>query len=132
MTGGDAIKCLLAGANTVQIATVIYLKGYDHVQTMLAEVDAYMERKGIKALADIIGVAGKNMLTMDQYDRKTRYFASCEPETCVACGRCEKVCIYDALKLVDSKPIIDRDKCDGCGLCKSICRAGAIELHVRE
>jgi dihydroorotate dehydrogenase/Pyruvate/2-oxoacid:ferredoxin oxidoreductase delta subunit len=132
MTGGDTIKCLLAGANTVEIATVVYLKGYDYVQTMLAEIDDYMDHKGIETLSDIVGLAGKNMLTMEQYDRKTRYFASCDQETCVACGRCEKVCIYDALKLVNSKPVIDRDKCDGCGLCKSVCRLDAIKLNVKE
>ena len=132
MTGGDTIKCLLAGANTVEIATVVYLKGYDWVQTMLAEIDEYMERKGIETLVDIVGVAGKNMLSMEQYDRKTRYFASCERETCNACGRCENVCIYDAIRLVDKKPVIDRERCDGCGLCKSICRAGAIKLNVKE
>jgi dihydroorotate dehydrogenase (fumarate) len=131
MTGGDVIKCLLAGARAAEIATVLYLKGYDHVQTMLAEIDAYMERKGIQTLTDIVGVAAKNMRTMDQYDRKTRYFASCDRETCTACGRCEKVCIYDAIQFVDKKPIMDRDKCDGCGLCASICRVDAIQLNVK-
>lgn len=132
MTGNDVIKCLLAGAHTVQVATVLYLKGYGWVQRMLAEIDAYMERKSIQRLADIIGVASKNMLRMEQYDRETRYFAYCERELCVACGLCENVCIYDALKLVDKKPVIDREKCDGCGLCRSICRPGAIHLAVRE
>ena len=132
MTGGDTIKCLLAGAHTVQIATVVYLKGYDYVQTMLADIDDYMDRKGIERLVDIVGVAGKNMLTMEQYDRKTRYLASCERETCVACGRCENVCIYDAMEFVDKKPNIDREKCDGCGLCMSVCRVGAIEMKVKE
>jgi len=132
MTGADTIKCLLVGANTVQIAAVMYLKGYNWVQTMLAEIDAYMERKGIETLAGIIGVAGKNMLTMEQYDRKTRYFASCDREVCVACGRCENVCIYDAIQLVDKKPHIDREKCDGCGLCPSVCRVDAITMHVKE
>lgn len=132
MTGSDTIKCLLVGANTVQIATAMYLKGYGHVQTMLAEINDYMERKGIHALSDIIGVAGKNMLTMEQYDRRTRYFASCDRDTCTACGRCEPVCIYDAIQFTDKKPTMDRDKCDGCALCASVCPAGAITLHVKE
>jgi len=132
MTGSDTIKCLLVGANTVQIATVVYLKGYEHVQTMLTEIDDYMERKGIEKLADIIGLAGKNMLTIEQYDRKTRYFASCEKESCVACGRCENVCIYDAMEFADNKPAISREKCDGCGLCASVCPVGAIKLNVKE
>nr|MBC7243949.1 4Fe-4S binding protein [Chloroflexota bacterium] len=131
MTGGDVIKCLLAGANTVQIATVVYLKGYAWVQKMLAEINAYMECKGIESLADIIGVASKNMLSMEQYDRETRYFAYCERDICVACGQCENVCIYDAITLMDKKPVIGREKCDGCGLCASVCRVGAIKLQRR-
>jgi dihydroorotate dehydrogenase (fumarate) len=132
MTGGDTIKCLLVGANTVQIAAVMYLKGYEWVSTMLTEIDSYMERHGISSLATIIGVAGKNMLTMEQYDRKTRWHASCEKDKCVSCMRCEKVCIYDAIHFEAKKAMMNRDKCDGCGLCKSICRYDAITMHIKE
>ena len=128
MTGEDAVKCLLAGASSVQVCGVMYLKGYDWVRTMLARIEAYMQRMGVENLADIIGAASRNMLTMEQYDRVTRYAARCDRALCVKCGRCAPVCIYDAIGFEDGRCLIDPEKCDGCGLCVSVCRSGAISI----
>ena len=132
MTGEDVIKCLLAGAQTTQIAAVVYLKGYKYVQTMLEQIRRYMERHELENLADIIGVAGKNFLSMEQYDRVTRYVSECDPEKCTGCRKCENVCIYDAISLKSGKCEIDPQKCDGCGLCLSVCRVDAIQIHPKE
>lgn len=132
MTGEDAVKCLLAGANTVQVCAVMYLKGYGWVRTMLAEIEAYMEQKGVERLSDIVGVASRSMLTMEQYDRVTRFIARCDREKCAKCGRCAPVCIYDAIGFTDGKCAIDPGKCDGCGLCASVCRFGAISIGKKE
>lgn len=128
--GAEVIKCLLAGAQTVQVSAVMYLKGYDYVQTMCQEVEAYMERKHIASLADIIGEGARNIKTMAEYDRVTRYFASVESGHCTHCGRCAPVCIYDALRYEkETGAAIEKDKCDGCGLCASLCPSGAIAMH---
>lgn len=132
MTGEDVVKCLLAGAQTAQIAAAIYLKGYEYVQVMLAQIEQYMERHALENLSDIVGVAGKNMLTIEQYDRVTRYVSECDELKCTGCRRCEKVCIYDAISLKTGKCEIDPEKCDGCGLCPSVCRFGAIQIHPKE
>jgi dihydroorotate dehydrogenase (fumarate) len=132
MTGEDAVKCLLAGASSVQVCAVMYLKGYDWVRTMLEQIEAYMRRHDISALSDIIGAASRNMLTMERYDRVTRYTASCDRAACTRCARCAPVCIYDAIGFVDGKCMIDPQKCDGCGLCVSVCRFGAISIAKRE
>ena len=42
--GKDVIKMLLAGASAVQIASVIYEKGAEHIQTILKELEAWMDR----------------------------------------------------------------------------------------
>ena len=131
MTGTDVIKCLLAGAQTVQIASVIYLKGYAWVREMLSQIDSYMEEKGINQLNKIIGLAAQKMKTMEEYDRVTRYHADCDVSKCVRCGLCSSVCIYEALVLSAGQPKIDVAVCDGCGLCASVCRAGAISILAR-
>jgi len=128
MTGEDAVKCLLAGANSVQVCAVMYLKGYDWVRTMLCQIKAYMEKHGIQDLKHIIGAASRNMLTMEQYDRVTRYTARCDQVKCTKCARCAPVCIYDAIGFDDGACRIDPGKCDGCGLCVSVCRSGAISI----
>jgi len=132
MTGEDVVKCILCGAQTAQIAAAVYLKGYEYVQVMLDQIRKYMERHELENLMDIHGVAAKNFLTMEQYDRVTRYVSQCDPEKCTGCKRCEKVCIYDAISFKDGKCSIDPNKCDGCGLCPSVCRFGAIDIHPKE
>lgn len=129
--GDDVIKCLLAGASSVQIGTIMYLKGYDYVQTMLKEIDMYMERKNINNLSDIIGIASKNFRKIEQTDRVTHYYATVNTNKCVNCRQCKDVCNYDALSYPEKHPVINMEVCDGCGLCASICQKGAIDICVR-
>lgn len=127
-TGEEVVKCLLAGANSVQVGAVMYLKGYDYVRTMLQQLEEYMERKGIENLSSIIGKASRNFKQMEEYDRVTRYFAKPDLSKCKKCAQCKPVCIYDAITYTENGPVIDPDKCDGCGLCSSVCQNGVIEM----
>ncbi len=53
------------------------------------------------------------------------------PELCVGCGTCTKVCIFkNALKVVDGKAKIDPENCKGCGRCARKCPKGAIEISI--
>jgi dihydroorotate dehydrogenase (fumarate) len=49
-------------------------------------------------------------------------------DICAGCGKCFKVCIYDALKMEDNKAMIAQDYCKGCGRCEMICPNGAISI----
>ncbi len=119
----DAVKCLLAGARTVQVGTLVYLQGYGCVRPMLEGVREYLERRGIAGVRDIVGVAAGRLVRMNQYDRLTRYRAVVDSGRCTRCGRCEPVCIYGALACGESGPVVDGDACDGCGLCAAVCAA---------
>ena len=48
-----------------------------------------------------------------------------DPEKCVGCGACFKVCIYDGLKLKKGKAV-HTDNCIACGRCEMECPNGAI------
>jgi ferredoxin len=45
---------------------------------------------------------------------------------CIGCGICEKVCKFDAIKMVNHLPIIDYNKCVHCGVCAKKCPKEAI------
>lgn len=45
-------------------------------------------------------------------------------EKCTGCGKCEKRCLFGAVKLEGGKPVLDSEKCFGCGLCVTTCPAG--------
>lgn len=49
---------------------------------------------------------------------------------CIGCGICEKVCQFDAIKMVDNRPVFDYVKCTGCNVCAQKCPVNII--HKRE
>jgi len=53
--GKTVIKMLLAGAQTVQIATVLYKKGFEHLNEMTFEMEQWMQEKGYDMLEDFRG-----------------------------------------------------------------------------
>ena len=60
--GYDAIKLLLAGANTVQVVSTLYKNKISHVSTMLKQIEDWMDKKGYKTMDDFRGkLSRKNM-----------------------------------------------------------------------
>lgn len=62
------------------------------------------------------------------------YLALVDPEKCIACGECQKICPFEAHfpgKNGD-KAKVNINKCYGCGICRSLCPAEAISLADRE
>jgi dihydroorotate dehydrogenase (fumarate) len=53
--GKAAIKQLLAGAKAVQVVSALYKKGKGHIQTMLTDMEAWMNRKGYKNIRQFRG-----------------------------------------------------------------------------
>ena len=47
---------------------------------------------------------------------------------CLGYGDCVLACDYDALHMIDGKPIVDYDKCTGCGACVKACPRNIIEM----
>lgn len=46
--------------------------------------------------------------------------------SCIACGKCQKVCKFDAITIENNLAYIDPDKCKACGLCVRECPKNAI------
>jgi dihydroorotate dehydrogenase (fumarate) len=53
--GEALIKQLLAGAKAVEVASVLYRKGFEEIRIMLGELEEYMDRHGFARLDDFIG-----------------------------------------------------------------------------
>lgn len=47
---------------------------------------------------------------------------------CIGCKKCEKVCHFDAIHIIDNRPVLDYAKCKSCGLCAKECPRGCIEV----
>ncbi len=53
--GKTVVKMLLAGAKTVQIATVLYKKGFEYVNEMTFELEQWMQKHGFETLDQFRG-----------------------------------------------------------------------------
>ncbi|NLY20795.1 MAG: RnfABCDGE type electron transport complex subunit B [Tissierellia bacterium] len=47
---------------------------------------------------------------------------------CLGGGTCEKVCDFDAIRIIDGIAVIDEEKCTACKKCISVCPKNLIEL----
>lgn len=66
----DAIKLLLAGANCVQLASLLYQKGIDSLTDVVNEIDAWMNAHDFASVAEFKGkLSFKNTTTPDEYLR---------------------------------------------------------------
>lgn len=124
----DAANFLALGAGNVQFCTIVEKYGYGIIDELKLGLSHLMAAKGLKSVAELIGLAQPNPVTdfMD-LPKKTRS-SSLLRELCVQCGNCTR-CPYLAISL-DSEgyPKIDPDKCVGCSLCTQLCFAGALEM----
>jgi UDP-glucose 4-epimerase len=56
---------------------------------------------------------------------------STDPEKCIGCGECFKVCIFDGLKMVKGKSTHTKN-CVLCGRCETVCPEKAITIKFDE
>ncbi len=78
-SGKDAIKYLLAGANSVQVCSVLYKNGMNFLQTMNRQIEEWMETKGFGSVSDFRGRLNyRNYTKPVVYERTQfmKYFAS--------------------------------------------------------
>ncbi len=69
-TAEDVIRLVLAGADVVQVVSTIYKNQPAYVGTILAEVEAWMDKKGYKKLDDFRGkLSRKNLKDPFTYQR---------------------------------------------------------------
>jgi len=54
-TGDAIVKQILVGATAVQVVSALYTNGYDHIQTMLAQLEAFMNSKGYQYIDQFKG-----------------------------------------------------------------------------
>ena len=57
--GSDVIKLILAGADAVQIVSVLYKHKQEHIRTMLDEIELWMEHKKYATIDDFKGKLSK-------------------------------------------------------------------------
>jgi dihydroorotate dehydrogenase (fumarate)/dihydropyrimidine dehydrogenase (NAD+) subunit PreA len=135
----DVIKCILAGADTVQICRKVMVSGFGIASQWLKAVDSWLDSKGVKSLYELKGRVLENYVPMPRVAKEKpvelggipSLVASVDKDTCTGCGFCEEVCFYFAMKTKDKMAEANRTRCTGCGLCLGTCPVDAISLIER-
>jgi dihydroorotate dehydrogenase (fumarate) len=78
-SGADAIRYLLAGANTVQVCSVLYDKGIPYLKDMNNKIEMWMDKKGFSSISEFRGkLNSRNYKNPVVYERTQfmKYFSS--------------------------------------------------------
>jgi Pyruvate/2-oxoacid:ferredoxin oxidoreductase delta subunit len=61
------------------------------------------------------------------------YVAQVDPDNCVGCRECLRLCQFGALSYsaANQKAVVDQRWCYGCGVCRATCKKEAIQLRER-
>lgn len=69
-SGETALKQILAGADAVQVVSILYKNGIDHLSVLLNEMDKWIEKKGFNSVSQIKGMmSNKNVKNPEVFER---------------------------------------------------------------
>jgi len=57
--------------------------------------------------------------------------AAIDYERCTRCGKCARICPFEAISAGRGKVTLHAEKCWGCGICRATCGSDAISLSAR-
>jgi dihydroorotate dehydrogenase (fumarate)/dihydropyrimidine dehydrogenase (NAD+) subunit PreA len=125
----DVVEFMMSGAITVQLCSVVMLKGYRYLSKVIKELNEFLDRKGYKSAREIIGIAAKAALSYAEMESLPKEHAMIDRELCTDCQRCRRSCFYNAILLKEGHVIIG-EGCRGCGICTCVCPVpGAVTLQ---
>lgn len=137
----DVIKCIMSGANAVQLCRRIMVRGYKEADTFLVKINDWLDQNGHNSIEELSGsILDKLLIDARQIPREEpierggipSLKAVVDKDKCKGCtDLCSRVCMYFAHNPIAGKADVDESKCGGCGMCEGICPYDAISLLPR-
>jgi len=84
-----------------------------------------------ESIAHGLGAAARSVTLLSQKEMSgNAIVASINPESCVGCQGCLKVCPYEAIRYLEDKSICEINEaiCKGCGACAATCPSASAQL----
>ena len=128
----DIVEYILYGASLVGIHSIFVYKGFKIIPDMKQGLLDYMTRHNFNTIDDMKGIIVPKILPRNlaiYAQTKGKIVAEVDQSKCTACGACEDVCAFDAVKLSDGIVVINEGDCEGCGACVTSCPEKALTLR---
>ncbi len=124
----NVLEYMMLGASVIQMGTALMVNGFEHIESVKIDLEAWMEENGIEDLSEIRDAALSGIKSFDEIQVEPK--VSRLNSECIRtdCERCSKCCVYEAISKADAGIVIKVDKCRGCGLCCAICPDKKIDL----
>ena len=108
------------GKTTLAVSIASYLDGQDKAVTIL---DCDVEEPNVNLF-----------LKTDIKTHETVYVPvpAINDAKCSGCGKCEDICRFSSIIMIEEKPLVFPDMCHSCGGCKLVCPTGAISEATKE
>lgn len=134
-TWHDAAEFIALGCSNVQVTTAVMQYGYRIIDDLVSGLRAYMKRKNIKSVSELVGSAVKSIDEPENLDRTTVTYPVFNRTKCIGCMRCFVSCRdggHDAISVgIDGLPHMNGAKCVGCHLCSLVCPVNAVGKTAR-
>ena len=121
--GEDAVEMLMAGATAVGVCSAPIIWGMKHMPRMVKQLDEALEKCGLGAAEQAIGIALPNIYGREDVGELGFAF---KDETCTNCQKCVDMCPYEARHLTRPQMDLSRDRCVDCGFCVAVCPTDAL------
>ncbi|MGE3063030.1 MAG: 4Fe-4S binding protein [bacterium] len=106
-------------------------KGGTGKTSITGALAAIAEEKIILADADV-DASNMHLITkkekINSVEYKNGFTAEVNVDKCTGCRVCELECVFDAIKVVGGKAVVDDMFCEGCKLCSRLCPTKAIQM----
>jgi dihydropyrimidine dehydrogenase (NAD+) subunit PreA len=124
----DAVEYILLGATNVQVCTAVMHFGFGIIREMIPGLENYMTEKGFSTLAEMRGLALRNVTDWENLNLKYKVIAEVDESKCIGCQLCYIACedgAHQAIALSEKNglriPQIIDENCVGCNLCSIVC-----------
>lgn len=127
-TWRDAAEFIILGASTVQVCTAVMHYGYRIVEDMIDGLSNYLDDKGMRSVADLVGKGVNNVSHWNKLNLNYKVVAHVDQDKCIGCGLCYAACEDGAHQSIraqqrDGRTYVEikEESCVGCNLCSLVC-----------
>jgi len=91
---------------------------------------AYLGGKDLIIADCDVDAADMHLLMAPDFGQSEDFYsgeiAYIDQDACIKCGKCQDVCRFDAIPIINTQYVVDPLGCEGCGYCARVCPTDAI------